>query len=116
MIKRLRNGSGSGVSDEEALTLAEAGMVDLLAALENVIDDEAALDRIYARAGQEKLSAPRAHDDADAAGAICDRIRMLEAVIAAAIKPRATTSLLSIEHMTIARRFLFELRSGLQAR
>jgi hypothetical protein len=48
MIRRLRNDSGGGATCEAAHAAVSRGMADVLAALDNVIDDDAALGRIYA--------------------------------------------------------------------
>jgi hypothetical protein len=48
MIRRLHNDAGGGTSFEEADVTISRGMSDVLAALDNVIDDDAALRRVYA--------------------------------------------------------------------
>jgi hypothetical protein len=48
MIRRLRKDSGGGASFEAAQAAISRGMADLLAGLDNVIDDDAALGRVYA--------------------------------------------------------------------
>ena len=48
MISRLRSDSGGGASFEAAHAAISRGMADLLAGLDNVIDDDAALGCVYA--------------------------------------------------------------------
>jgi hypothetical protein len=51
MIWRLRDASGGGTGIQAADAAVRRGMADVLAALDNVIDDDAALGRVYARPG-----------------------------------------------------------------
>jgi hypothetical protein len=48
MIRRLRAASGAGRTSEKAEAALERGLAHVLVALDNVIDDDAALGRIYA--------------------------------------------------------------------
>jgi hypothetical protein len=52
MIRRLRDARGGGTSVQAADAAVGRGMADLLAGLDNVIDDDAALGRIYAGLGK----------------------------------------------------------------
>jgi hypothetical protein len=52
MIRRLRDAFGGGTSSEAADAAVGRGMADVLAALDNVIDDDAALGRICTRVGE----------------------------------------------------------------
>ncbi len=51
MIRRLRGAFGVGTSRQAADAAVGRGMTDVLAALHNIIDDDAALDRIFAELG-----------------------------------------------------------------
>lgn len=118
MIRRIRNAFSASVSNEEVDALVEAGMTNLLTALENVIDDEGVLAHIHAQVGKGKPAAGQetGNSDGDAADAVCARIRMLETAIAEVVKAKTAPSLLGVQHLAAARRYLFELRNGLQGR
>jgi hypothetical protein len=57
MISRLRDAFGGGTGAQSADAAVSRGMADLLAALDNVIDDDAALGRICARFDESMPSA-----------------------------------------------------------
>jgi hypothetical protein len=57
MIRRLRDASGGGASIQAADAAVSRGMADVLAALDNVIDDDAALGHICATLGKNKPGA-----------------------------------------------------------
>jgi hypothetical protein len=115
MIRRLRN-VFSSVSDEELDAFVLEGVADVLTALGNVVDDEAVLAHIYAQAGVGMPDEPQAQVMLAALRPRCERIGILEAAITAAVKTGAAPSLLGAEYLTAARRYLFELRDGLQNR
>src|SRR5215469_5262278 len=115
MIRRLRNVFSSCVSDEELDAVVQAGAADVLTALDNVVDDEAVLANICAQADMDMPSAPPSSGDANTpTAAVCGRIGMLEAAITAAVKAGAAPPLLGSSYLSTARRYLFELRDGLQ--
>lgn len=116
MIKRFRDALSIGLDDEVVDSAVRQGMHDMLTALDNVVDDEAVLDQIYAGLGKARPSHPdRRHESSSAADEVCSRISMLESVIAAAVKS-AQPSYAGTASLAQARRFLFELRTGLERR
>jgi len=58
MIRWLRDAFGGGTKREAADAAVSRGMADVLAALDNVIDDDAALGRICAGAGETMPGEP----------------------------------------------------------
>jgi hypothetical protein len=70
MIRRLRDVFGGGASTQAADAAVGRGMADVLAALDNVIDDDAALRRIYARPDE---NVPSTALGRGAAGGACAR-------------------------------------------
>jgi len=68
MIRRLRDAFGGGASGQAADAAVGHGMADVLAALDNVIDDDAALGCIYAGAGKNVPCAATGQAAAAAAG------------------------------------------------
>ena len=58
MISRLRDAIGGAASREAADCAVRRGMAELLAALDNEIDDDAALARVYAELGKNAPAAP----------------------------------------------------------
>ena len=58
MIRRLRDAFGGGTKREAADAAVGRGMADVLAALDNVIDDDAALGRICAGPGETMPGEP----------------------------------------------------------
>jgi hypothetical protein len=80
MIRRLRNDSAGGANFEDAHVAMSRGMADVLAALDNVIDDDSALARIYA--GVESiLPAAACGQDASTLVDECAQIGMPESAI-----------------------------------
>jgi hypothetical protein len=99
-------------------TLVARARADIAGILDDVLDNEAGLAQIYAACGQQPPSsvaaaAPGGEDGQ--VGAVCDRIAMLESTLAQAARPGGP-SIRAAMYLDIARRFLFELRSGLAAR
>jgi hypothetical protein len=80
MIGRLRDAFGAGTSAEATDAAVGRGMADVLAALDNVIDDDAALGRIYAG-----VSAPARVPGPARAGGIAATRRRLALSAAAAM-------------------------------
>ena len=58
MIRWLRDAFGGGTKREAADAAVGRGMADVLAALDNVIDDDAALGRICADPGETMAGEP----------------------------------------------------------
>jgi len=116
MIKRLRDAFSTGASDETVDADVRRGMDDVLAALDNVIDDDAVLARIYARLGKDVPGPAPGQGGGTAADEICARIGMLESAITTAVKAGPAASFLGTASLNTARRYLFELRNGLQNR
>jgi len=116
MIRRLRDAFSTGASDETVDIDVRHGMDDVLAALDNVIDDEAVLARIYARLGEDVPGPARGQHTSTAADEICARIGMLESAITTVVKAGPPASFLGTVSLNTARRYLFELRNGLQNR
>lgn len=58
MIRWLRDAFGGGTKGEAADAAVGRGMADVLAALDNVIDDDAALGRICAGLGETMSGEP----------------------------------------------------------
>jgi hypothetical protein len=116
MIRRLRDAFSTGASDETVDADVRRGMDDVLAALDNVIDDEAVLTRIYARLGKEVPGPATGQGTRTAADEMCARIGMLESAITTVVKAGPPASFLGTVSLNTARRYLFELRNGLQNR
>jgi hypothetical protein len=116
MIRRLRDAFSTGATDETVDADVRRGMDDVLAALDNVIDDEAVLARIYARRGKDMPGLGPGQGARTAADEICARIGMLESAIATSVKGGPAASFLGTASLNTARRYLFELRNGLQNR
>jgi hypothetical protein len=116
MIRRLRDAFSTVASDETVDADVRHGMDDVLAALDNVIDDEAVLARVYARLGKDVPGPARGEGARTAADEICARIGMLESAITTVVKAGPPASFLGIVSLNTARRYLFELRNGLQNR
>jgi hypothetical protein len=68
MIRRLRDAFRGGTSRQAADAAVSRGMADVLAALDNVIDDDAALGRVYAGIGKNVPCAAPGRAAAAAAG------------------------------------------------
>jgi hypothetical protein len=75
MIRRLRAAFCGGTS-REATDAVGRGMADVLAALDNVIDDDAALGRIYAEFGKNVPGAAPGRGAGTAAGEVGARVSM----------------------------------------
>jgi hypothetical protein len=111
MNRRFRDLIGGGpLSDEEADQMIEAARVDFIGVLDKVLDDDADLARIYARYGQQPPARPRPEPDSQLE-AVCARIGMLESAVAG-----AGVTWLGGMYLKLARRYLFELRTGLAGR
>jgi hypothetical protein len=116
MIRRLRDAFSANASDETVDADVRRGMDDVLAALDNVIDDEAVLARIYARLGKDVPGSAPGQGARTAVDEICARIGMLESAITTVVKAGPPASFLGTVSLNTARRYLFELRIGLQNR
>jgi hypothetical protein len=118
MIRWLRDAFSTGASDEMVDAEVRRGMDDVLAALDNVIDDEAVLTRIYVRLGKDVTGpAPTTGQGTrTAADEMCARIGMLESAITTVVKAGPSASFLGTVSLNTARRYLYELRNGLQNR
>jgi hypothetical protein len=116
MIRRLRDAFSTGASNETVDAGVRRGMDDVLAALDNVIDDDAVLARIYARLGKDVPGPAPGQGGGTAADEICARIGMLESAITTVVKAGPAASFLGTASLNTARRYLFELRNGLQNR
>lgn len=77
MIRRLRDALG-GTGRQAADAAVGRGMADVLAALGNVIDDDAVLERIYAGLGEGVPGAAPCRGAGSAADEVCPRIGLLE--------------------------------------
>jgi hypothetical protein len=74
MIRRLRDAFGGGTSRKAADGAVGRGMADVLAALDNVIDDDVALGRICAGLGENVPAAAPGQGAGTAADEVCARI------------------------------------------
>jgi hypothetical protein len=109
--------SGSRITEDEVRSRVMRARADIAAVLSGVLDDDADLARIYALHGQhapQDTSAGQG-DDSDQVQVVCDRIAMLETTLAQASRP-GEVSMEAGFYLSAARRFLFELRSGLAGR
>jgi hypothetical protein len=89
MIRRLRDASGVRTSGEAADAAVRRGMADVLAALDNVIDDEAVLGRIHAQFGESVPGAAPDRGAGTAADEAWARIDVLDSATATATAARA---------------------------
>jgi hypothetical protein len=89
MIRRLRNDSGGGSNPEATDAAISRGMADVLAALDNVIDDDAALGRVYAGLG-ENFPAAASRPSGPAGSRRRLAVRSLAAAVAAALAAGAS--------------------------
>ena len=109
------------ITEDEVNRRAATARADLAAILAEVLDDDAGLARIYALHGQQapQSASEAAHaEDDDENGqvqVVCDRIAMLESTLAQAAR-LGGPSMEAGFYLAAARRFLFELRSGLTGR
>lgn len=76
MIGRLRDACSGGTRTKAADAAVGRGMAEVLAALDNVIDDEAALGRIHARFGTSVPGAAQGRGAGTTADEACTPIRM----------------------------------------
>lgn len=119
MIKRFRDAFTTGLADEVVDSAVRRGMHDVLTALDNVVDNESVLDQVFASVGRATPGQPRRQQEdknSSAADEVCSRIAMLESVIATAVKKGTRASFVGTTPLAQARRFLFELRRGLERR
>ena len=113
--------SGARITEDEVNTRAASARADIATILAEVLDDDAGLARIYALHGRQVPpgtgeTAPAEDDDESGqVQAVCDRIAMLETTLAQAARPGGP-SMQAGMYLDMARRFLFELRSGLAGR
>jgi hypothetical protein len=94
--------------------MIEAARADYVRVLDTVLDDQADLARIYARYGQQPPASDGAPEPGSQVESACARIEMLEAAVAAATGPGAAG--LGGLYLKMARRYLYELRTGLLRR
>ncbi len=109
------------ITEDEVNRRAATARADIAAILAEVLDDDAGLARIYALHGQQapqsaSEAAPAEDDDENGqVQVVCDRIAMLESTLAQAAR-LGGPSMEAGFYLAAARRFLFELRSGLTGR
>jgi hypothetical protein len=84
MIRRLRDAFDDGISKQAADAAVGRGMADVLAALDNVIDDDEALGRICAGLGKNVACAAPGRGAGTAADEVCARTGMPESAITTA--------------------------------
>jgi len=108
--------SGSRITEDEVRGRVMRARADIVAVLSGILDDDADLARIYALHGQhapqDTGAAAGQGDDSGQVQVVCDRIAMLETTLAQASRP-GEVSMEAGFYLSAARRFLFELRSGL---
>jgi hypothetical protein len=92
MIRWLRDAFGGGTNGVAADAAVGRGMADVLAALDNVIDDDAVLGCIYAGLGTSVPGADPGRGAGTVAGEVSPRIGMLESAAAAAAAAAARAS------------------------
>jgi hypothetical protein len=112
--------SGARITEDEVNARVAAARADIAAVLAELLDDDAGLARIYALHGQQapagtSEAAPAEDDESSQVQMVCDRIAMLETALAQAARPGGP-SMQAGMYLDMARRFLFELRSGLAGR
>jgi hypothetical protein len=106
------------VTEDEVNSLVTRARIDIAEILDDVLDTEAGLTRIYAAHGQQSpssVAAPTSDKEGGQVEAVCERIALLETTLARAAKPNGP-SLRAGLYLHMARGFLFELRSGLASR
>jgi hypothetical protein len=106
------------ITEDEVNTLVTRARTDIAEILDDVLDNEAGLARIYAAHGQQpppRAAAAAPDEEGGQVGVVCERIAMLETTLAQAAKPGGPSIRASM-YLEMARRFLFELRSGLASR
>lgn len=112
--------SSARITDDEVNARAATARADIAAILAEVLDDDAGLAQIYALHGQQppmstSKAASAEDDESGRIQAVCDRIAMLETTLAQAARPGGP-SMEAGFYLSAARRYLFELRSGLAGR
>jgi hypothetical protein len=85
MIRRLPADSDGGTSFETAHVAIDRGMADVLIALDNVIDDDAALERVYAALARKSPAAQPARWRRPAPSRRRQALRCVAAIAAAAL-------------------------------
>jgi len=123
MSRRWWRISDARITEDEVNRRVAIARADIAAVLAEVLDDDAGLARIYALHGQQappsaSETAPDEDDTDDESGqvqVVCDRIAMLETTLAQAARPGGPSMEAGL-YLAAARRFLFELRSGLAGR
>jgi hypothetical protein len=106
------------ITEDEVNTLVTKARTDITEVLDDVLDNEAGLARIYAAHGQQppaRAVAAAPDEEGGQVGAVCEHIAMLETTLAQAAKPGGP-SIRAGMYLEMARGFLFELRSGLARR
>jgi hypothetical protein len=106
------------VTEDEVNSLVTRARIDIAGILDDVLDTEAGLTRIYAAHGQQspsRAAAPAPDAEGGQVETVCERIAMLETTLARAAKPNGP-SIRAGMYLHMARGFLFELRSGLASR
>ena len=122
MSSRRWRARGARMTDEQVNMLVARDRAAIAAVLGRELSTQAGLARIYAAHG---LPAPPGHEAAGSAGpvaddggqlqAVCDQIAMLETTLAHASRPDGPSRQAGM-YLGAARRFLYELRSGLAER
>ncbi len=116
--QRWRTGA-TRITEDQVNTMVARARANIAVILGDVLDDEAGLARIYAMHGQQAPAGPgpgaAGVDEGGQVQAVCDRIAMLEALLAQAARPGMPSNLAGM-YLGMARRFLFELRAGLAGR
>lgn len=112
--------SGVRITEDEVNAWVATARADIAAVLAEVLDDDDGLARIYLLHGQQpppstSEAAPAEDDESGQVQTVCDRIAMLETTLAQAARPGGP-SMEAGFYLSAARRFLFELRSGLAGR
>lgn len=112
--------SGARITEDEVNARAATARADIAAILAEGLDNDVGLARIYALHGQQapqdiSEAAPAEDDESGQVQAVCDRIAMLETTMAQAAR-LGGPSMEAGFYLAAARRFLFELRSGLADR
>jgi hypothetical protein len=122
MSKRQRRLRADRLTDDQVQVLVARTRADIDTILDQVLDDEAGLARIYAMHGQQLPQQPATGrpdgdvgEDDGQIQIVCDRIAMLESALAHAAR-RDRPSGHAQMYLRTAGRFLVELRFGLTGR
>lgn len=112
--------SGARVTEEEVNARVAIARADIAAILAETLGDDAGLAQIYALNDQQapqsaRKTAPADDEKSGQVQVVCDRIAMLETTLSQAARPGGP-SMEAGFYLSAARRFLFELRSGLADR